>query len=162
MTIKEARQQAGLTQAKVSLLFGIPKRTLEDWETGKRTPSEWVVNLVVDKILNWNKPQFKINNESVKNYADMCKKFAKDTAEWGGLDNYKFYTTSKSYEQWEESSDNANNGIDISWAFHLSDEEIEMRSAEELLEDLMNELDLAVSEEYEIEQIEEIYKKFNI
>lgn len=42
---------AGLTQKKAAALIGMPSRTLEDWLTGKREPSEWVERLVVEKLL---------------------------------------------------------------------------------------------------------------
>ena len=49
-TIKEARQAAGLTQQGVTNVLGIPKRTLQDWESGKRTPPGWAEALVVEKL----------------------------------------------------------------------------------------------------------------
>lgn len=48
--IKEARLNAGLTQAKMSEVFKIPKRTIENWETGNRKPPEWAEMLVVEKL----------------------------------------------------------------------------------------------------------------
>lgn len=159
MTIKEARKMAGLTQASMSIWLGIPTRTIEDWETEKRNPPKWVERLVVEKLQNINKPEFKIYSDSVKNYAEICKSFSKDTSEWGGLDDYSFYTTDSS--SWEETSDNAHGGVDVSWAFHLSDEEIEMRAAEELLEQLMNELNLADSDGWDSDSFKAIYDKFN-
>lgn len=159
MKIKEARKAAGLTQAGMSLELGIPKRTIEDWETEKRTPPMWVENLVIEKLQSLNKSEFHINSDSVKNYAEICKSFSKDTSEWGGLDDFKFYTTDGA--SWEETSDNAHGGVDVSWAFHLPDDEIEMRSAEELLEQLMNELDLADSDGWGSDSFKAIYDKFN-
>lgn len=50
ITIKEARQAAGLTQQGVTNTLGIPKRTLQDWESGKRTPPGWAEALVVEKL----------------------------------------------------------------------------------------------------------------
>ena len=49
-TIKEARQAAGLTQQGVTTTLGIPRRTLQDWESGKRTPPGWAEALVVEKL----------------------------------------------------------------------------------------------------------------
>lgn len=49
-TIKEARQAAGLTQQGVTDTLGIPRRTLQDWESGKRTPPRWAEALVVKKL----------------------------------------------------------------------------------------------------------------
>lgn len=49
-TIKEARQAAGLSQQGVTDTLGIPRRTLQDWESGKRTPPGWAEALVVEKL----------------------------------------------------------------------------------------------------------------
>lgn len=46
MTIKELRIGTGLSQTKFSEKYGIPKRTIEDWESGKRTPPEYVVDML--------------------------------------------------------------------------------------------------------------------
>ena len=45
-----ARRTKGLSQAKLSKLTKIPKRTIEDWETGRRTPPEYVQEMVLEKI----------------------------------------------------------------------------------------------------------------
>lgn len=50
--IKEARIKAGLTQNEMSKLLGIPRRTIEDWESGRRSPTEWIKNLLVEKLDN--------------------------------------------------------------------------------------------------------------
>ena len=51
MNIKEARQAAGLSQAKMAKLFEIPKRTIESWETGERKPPTYVEKLIVEKLM---------------------------------------------------------------------------------------------------------------
>lgn len=48
--IKQARLAAGLTQIEVCLKFGIPPRTLQAWEQGRRVPPEWVANLIIKEI----------------------------------------------------------------------------------------------------------------
>ena len=53
--VKKARAAAGLTQAALAEWSGIPKRTIEDWETGKRTPPEYIQKLVIEKINSYNK-----------------------------------------------------------------------------------------------------------
>ena len=51
MTIKEARKQVGLTQQALSDWLGIPKRTIENWESGKRTPPSYVLEMLEnDKV----------------------------------------------------------------------------------------------------------------
>lgn len=42
--IKELRAATSLTQEKFSQFYGIPKRTLENWEGGRRTPHEYIFN----------------------------------------------------------------------------------------------------------------------
>ncbi|MDD7347289.1 MAG: helix-turn-helix transcriptional regulator [Clostridiales bacterium] len=49
-TVKEARLEAGLTQAKMAEIMGIPKRTIEAWEAGDRTPPEYVERLVIAEL----------------------------------------------------------------------------------------------------------------
>ena len=51
MTIKEARQAAGLSQAKMSKLFEIPTRTIENWESGTRKPPVYVEKLIIEKLM---------------------------------------------------------------------------------------------------------------
>lgn len=48
--IKDARQLAGLTQQAMADLFGIPKRTIENWEAGLRKPPMYVEKLIVEKL----------------------------------------------------------------------------------------------------------------
>jgi len=48
--IKSARKASGISQLAMSKRLGIPTRTIEDWEAGKSHPSDWVINLVVDKL----------------------------------------------------------------------------------------------------------------
>lgn len=50
MTIKEARLSAGLTQQRMSEVFEIPKRTIENWETGTRTPPTYVEKLIIREL----------------------------------------------------------------------------------------------------------------
>lgn len=50
MTIREARLNAGLTQAKMSEVFEIPKRTIENWEAGIRKPPAYVEKLVIREL----------------------------------------------------------------------------------------------------------------
>lgn len=52
MTIKEAREKAGLSQQKMSDLMQIPKRTIENWESGKTTPPPYVSRLVIKELLS--------------------------------------------------------------------------------------------------------------
>lgn len=50
MTIKELRTVCGMTQQAFSGYFGIPKRTIEDWEAGRRKPAEYIEKLIEYKL----------------------------------------------------------------------------------------------------------------
>lgn len=49
--IKVIRDNLELTQDQVSILTGIPVKTLRNWEQGVRNPSEWTIDLVMDRLL---------------------------------------------------------------------------------------------------------------
>jgi putative transcriptional regulator len=50
MTIKELRMKTGMTQKAFAEYFNIPVRTIQDWESERRTPPEYVVELIEYKI----------------------------------------------------------------------------------------------------------------
>ncbi|MBR6403333.1 MAG: helix-turn-helix domain-containing protein [Eubacterium sp.] len=45
-TIKELRESTGMSRKDFSEHTGIPVRTLEDWEAGRRTPPEYIPRLI--------------------------------------------------------------------------------------------------------------------
>ena len=45
-TIKEIREYSGLSRAEFSRIYDIPVRTLEDWESGKRTAPPYMMNML--------------------------------------------------------------------------------------------------------------------
>lgn len=46
MEIKEMRELLGISRAEFSRRYGIPLRTLENWESGMRTPPPYVITLL--------------------------------------------------------------------------------------------------------------------
>lgn len=44
--LKELRKELGLSQAKFAEKFGIPIRTIQDWEYGKREIRNYIVNMM--------------------------------------------------------------------------------------------------------------------
>ena len=44
--IKSIRKKSGLSQAGFSEMYGIPKRTIEAWETMDRKPPDYLVELL--------------------------------------------------------------------------------------------------------------------
>ena len=51
ITIKELRRISGLNQQSFSGKYKIPRRTLEDWESGNRTPPEYVILLLERAVM---------------------------------------------------------------------------------------------------------------
>lgn len=48
--IREARIAADLTQDAMAEKLGIPKRTIQDWEAGRRNPPDYVERLVIAEL----------------------------------------------------------------------------------------------------------------
>ena len=46
MTIKEIRKSTGLSQKAFCEMYEIPRRTLEDWEAGRREPPAYVLKML--------------------------------------------------------------------------------------------------------------------
>ena len=44
--IRDLRESTGLSRKEFSEYIGIPVRTLEDWEAGRRTPPEYIPRLI--------------------------------------------------------------------------------------------------------------------
>ena len=44
--LKELRKDLGLSQAKFAERFGIPLRTLQDWEYGRREVRSYIVDMM--------------------------------------------------------------------------------------------------------------------
>ena len=45
-TIRKLREQTGMTRTEFSKHLGIPYRTIDDWEAGRRTPPEYIPRLI--------------------------------------------------------------------------------------------------------------------
>lgn len=71
-TIREARKAAGLSQQGVTDTLGIPRRTLQDWEAGKRTPPGWAEALVVEKLGTIAQGNKKNSENPVDSTSSIC------------------------------------------------------------------------------------------
>lgn len=49
-SIKELRESTGMSRKDFSEHTGIPIRTLEDWEAGRRTPPEYIPRLIAYQL----------------------------------------------------------------------------------------------------------------
>ena len=64
--IRHARVKHGLTQQQMADLTGIPFRTIQNWEGGKRKCPEYVAKMVVDLLdRRFNQPDYQTILEEV-------------------------------------------------------------------------------------------------
>ena len=75
--IKELRESTGLTRKEFSEHIGIPVRTLEDWEAGRRTPPEYIPKLISYQL----KYEELLRKVSVRSYDDRNLEKGEDTYE---------------------------------------------------------------------------------
>lgn len=89
--LREARIQAGLTQKQLSEWYQVPLRSLQDWETFKRTPPEYVLNmllrcLAVDfeirlkNVPSYNGEKFTLMHLDGTPLSDTIKQYVKEEA----------------------------------------------------------------------------------
>lgn len=48
--LREIRSRTGLSQAAFAARYEIPKRTIESWEAGDRTPPPYVIRLLSEAV----------------------------------------------------------------------------------------------------------------
>lgn len=48
--IKDARERLHMTQTEFAKFIDMPKRTLEDWESGKSKPAKYVMEMIMEKV----------------------------------------------------------------------------------------------------------------
>jgi DNA-binding transcriptional regulator YiaG len=52
MTFKELREQSGMNLKQFSEYFGIPYRTIQNWERGERQCPSYLIDLMTYKLKN--------------------------------------------------------------------------------------------------------------
>lgn len=50
MEIKEIRKLTGLSQVKFGEKYHIPTRTIQEWESGRRKPADYIIELLEFKV----------------------------------------------------------------------------------------------------------------
>lgn len=98
---------------------------------------------------------------TINEYTTAALRFAKDSAEWHEIDERCWYTTgsmSTTDDWWEESSDNANGGLDLKWAFHESDEAIRKEAPQRFINEIADLLEQGIEEGWDAEQFGELLK----
>ena len=89
-------------------------------------------------------------------YTNIAIKFAEDTREWGGISEFVWYTTTNNTNDWVESSDNAHGGMDVSWAFHLSEQEIKRIAPYRFINEIREPLQVAVDDGWDKDGLQSI------
>lgn len=51
MTVKEMRDLLGMSQKAFAEMYKIPKRTIEEWESGRRNPAPYILELLEYKVI---------------------------------------------------------------------------------------------------------------
>ena len=64
--IKELRASTGMTRKAFSEHTGIPVRTLEDWEAGRRTPPEYIPRLKYEQMMEAKKEKTEADEAAVE------------------------------------------------------------------------------------------------
>lgn len=59
---------------------------------------------------------------SFATYKEGVENFLRESADWCDIDTYRFYSVNNF--GYYESSDNANGGLDVSWAFYMAHREV--------------------------------------
>lgn len=88
----------------------------------------------------------------IKDYVNICTKFARDTYTWGSLDTYKFYTT-KGNDDWKETCDNNCGGLDVSWAYNMTTAEIEKAAPQKFVDLIHAEITTAIDNDLTNDEI---------
>jgi predicted nucleotidyltransferase len=63
-SIKQIRNNIGMTQDEVSKLIGIPVKSIRNWEQEIRKPSQWTIDLIIDRLLREKNEKVQTMDES--------------------------------------------------------------------------------------------------
>lgn len=93
-------------------------------------------------------------------YLSDCIDFAEKSESWNELDHSKPFITTNG-NGWQETCDNANGGIDVSWAFHLTADEIRADAPQQYADAITELLQLAIDDEWTADQLQSIVDQFS-
>ena len=134
---KKVRESLQMSQQAIAEHFGMPRRTWQDWERDERTPPEWVKSLILKDLTELAEKQKTARDSwgGVAKYKDCALAFARDSRTWpkDSYDSLGYVTEGRAGEEYHISCDGDGGGLDIIWAFQLSDEEVENRAADEFV-----------------------------
>lgn len=74
MTFKELREASGMNKTQFAKYFGIPYRTIQDWELGNRKCLDYVLKLMEYKLKNEGLIRADMEQKSAFGYARVATK----------------------------------------------------------------------------------------
>lgn len=89
----------------------------------------------------------------VKDYTENCIKFAKETKEWKSLNPYRYYLTNG--YSWNETCDGNGGGLDVSWAFNMSNNKIKELAPQKFVNLVKEEIQTAIDNDLSSDEIGE-------
>lgn len=141
MDIKDLRTKTGLSRRAFYEEFGIPERTLQDWETGKRTPPAYVFDMLKKNI-----------DEYCGNFMQKCFFMERES--------YKNYVQNEAYSWLDDEQNFTLEDVKESILSAYQDAEIELYSQENAWEE-MEHRDYAKEDFYSISRFaEDVYKMY--
>lgn len=90
----------------------------------------------------------------IKDYTENCLKFAKETKKMDSLNPYNYYLTNG--QSWKESCDGNGGGLDVSWAFHMPNNEIKKLAPQEFINQIHEEITTAIDNDLSADEIGEL------
>ena len=88
-----------------------------------------------------------------------CISFSSESSKWGAIERGTYYTTNGT--GWQESCDNNNGGIDVSWAFHLHANEVRAAAPQKFADAFSELLQLAIdNDDRDPDQLQAIVNLF--
>lgn len=94
-----------------------------------------------------------------QNYLADCISFSSESSKWGAIERGTYYTTNGT--GWQESCDNNNGGIDVSWAFHLHANEVRAAAPQKFADAFSELLQLAIdNDDRDPDQLQAIVNLF--
>lgn len=90
----------------------------------------------------------------IKNYTENCLKFAKETKKWNSLNPYSYYLTNG--YSWNETCNGNGGGLDVSWAFHMPNNEIKKLAPQKFINQIHEEIKTAIDNDLSADEIGEL------
>ena len=90
----------------------------------------------------------------IKDYTENCLKFVKETKKWGSLNPYHYYLTNGF--SWNETCDGNGGGLDVSWAFNRSNNEIKELAPQKFVDLIKEEIQTAIDNDLSSDEIGEL------